>query len=81
MKQLASLATLKNDSITIICTARSASASSIVTEMNLSNVAFHRVDVESDESVHELKAWVLATYGRGIDILVNNAGISILLLI
>jgi carbonyl reductase 1 len=38
-------------------------------------VAFHPLDVTSEQSVAALAQWLHQTYGR-VDILVNNAGIS-----
>lgn len=39
----------------------------------MGQLVFHQLDVSSDESVEQFKAFVLREYGR-VDVLVNNAG-------
>jgi len=42
-------------------------------EEGVGQLVFHQLDVSSDESVEQFKAFVLREYGR-VDVLVNNAG-------
>ncbi|KAG0588033.1 hypothetical protein KC19_2G210200 [Ceratodon purpureus] len=74
---------LAQNGLTVIVTARSeergkAAVEALRKELGTEAqdlVAFHLLDVTSDESVAALAQWLRQTYG-GVDILVNNAAIS-----
>ncbi|KAG0566146.1 hypothetical protein KC19_7G041600 [Ceratodon purpureus] len=74
---------LAQNGLTVVATARSeergkAAVEALRKELGTEDqelVAFHLLDVTSDESVAALAQWLRQTFG-GVDILVNNAAIS-----
>ncbi|KAG0554909.1 hypothetical protein M758_12G132300 [Ceratodon purpureus] len=74
---------LAQNGLTVVATARSEERGKAAVEALRKElggeaqelVAFHLLDVTSDESVAALAQWLRQTY-RGVDILVNNAGIA-----